>query len=166
MARWSTRGSTAPGASASTARSPAARGSSRRTRGVDALHGAGGDAPAPGRLCRVAHAVGGLDHVARGQAVAVELDLAHARAGAVDASFPGELERADGVADLLRHGVGARAAAVLQQHGELVAADARQGVVFAQLPAQEKGELAQQFVAGDVAGAVVDRLEVVQVEVK
>ena len=53
---------------------------------------------------------------------------------------------------------------VLGQDGELVAAEPADGVVLAQAAAQPAGDLAQQPVAGAVAEAVVDHLEVVQVD--
>ncbi len=51
-----------------------------------------------------------------------------------------------------------------QQHGEFVAAQARQGVAFAQALAQPRADGEQQFVADGVAERVVDDLEVIEVE--
>ena len=69
------------------------------------------------------------------------------------------------VQQLLRHRRGlARLGDVLQQHAELVAADARDEVVAAHAGAQARGDHLQQAVADLVAEAVVDLLEVVQVE--
>ena len=55
--------------------------------------------------------------------------------------------------------------AFLAQHGELVAAEARQRVALAQAALQPAGHLHQHLVAGGVAEAVVDRFEGVEVDV-
>ena len=55
---------------------------------------------------------------------------------------------------------------MLEQNAELVAAEAREGVAFAQARAQQRGYLAQQLVAGRVPARVVDDLELVEVEVQ
>ena len=52
---------------------------------------------------------------------------------------------------------------VVQQHGELIAGEARQAAAGAQAVTQAPGQADQQFVAGLVAEAVVDPLEVVDV---
>ena len=57
-----------------------------------------------------------------------------------------------------------RAADVLEQDRELVAAEARGGVAGADARVQALGDLEQHLVAGGVAEAVVDRLEVVEVD--
>ena len=56
------------------------------------------------------------------------------------------------------------AAGAVEQQRELVAAEARRGVALAEAGAQAVGHGAQQLVAGVVAVAVVDRLELVDVE--
>lgn len=53
--------------------------------------------------------------------------------------------------------------AVSSQHGELVAGEARQGGAVAEATAQAPGQADQQLVAGLVAEAVIDPLEVVDV---
>ena len=53
---------------------------------------------------------------------------------------------------------------VVQQHGELVAAQARREVARLQRAAQAPGDRLQQLVADRMAERVVDRLEVVEVE--
>ena len=55
-------------------------------------------------------------------------------------------------------------AVVLEQHGELVAAEARRGVRRARAVGQARGRGAQELVAGGVADAVVDGLEAVEVD--
>src|SRR3954452_20354107 len=57
----------------------------------------------------------------------------------------------------------ARAADVLDEDRELVAAQPRGGVDRAQAAAQALGDLDEQLVAGRVAERVVDRLEAVEV---
>ena len=52
----------------------------------------------------------------------------------------------------------------VDQDAELVAAEAGDDVAGAQVGAQARGDRAQQLVAGVVAEAVVDQLEVVEVE--
>ena len=69
------------------------------------------------------------------------------------------------VKELLRHGGGlARIGDLLQQHAELVAADARDEVVAAHRGAQARGDDLQQAIADVVAERVVHRLEVVEVD--
>ncbi len=53
---------------------------------------------------------------------------------------------------------------VLEQHRELVAAEARQGVALAHARPDAASDLDQHLVAGGVAEAVVDGLEIVEVE--
>ena len=53
----------------------------------------------------------------------------------------------------------------MQQQSELVAAEPRERVVAAHPPLQHLRQLAQQFVAGDVAAGVVDDLELIQIEI-
>jgi hypothetical protein len=53
---------------------------------------------------------------------------------------------------------------VRQEHDELVAAVAGDLVVGAELRLEQRGDLAQDRVAGGVAPAVVDLLEVVEVD--
>ena len=70
-----------------------------------------------------------------------------------------------GVEDPLGHlddgtGVGG----VLEEDGELVAAEPRRRVARAQAPSQPIGDRAEQLVAGTVAEAVVHELEVVEVD--
>ena len=57
-----------------------------------------------------------------------------------------------------------RVGEVLAEHDELVAAEARERVVDAQAVGQARGEAAEQLVAGLVAQAVVDDLELVEID--
>jgi hypothetical protein len=61
--------------------------------------------------------------------------------------------------------VSGRVADVIGEHGELVAAEPHDGVREAEAGGQPCGHTAQQAVAGVVAQRVVDRFEVVEVEV-
>ena len=79
---------------------------------------------------------------------------------------PAEGERlVEYAGDLVRNHLGVPLIVqVLGDHQELVAAQARGEVRFAQMRHQPVCRLAQQLVAGAVAQGIVDRLEVVQVE--
>ena len=55
--------------------------------------------------------------------------------------------------------------AVLQQHAELVAAEARERVALAQALLQDDADLPHELVAGRVAARVVHHLELVEVEI-
>ena len=70
----------------------------------------------------------------------------------------------EGLLDALGDAGGALVVAAVEQDGELVAAEARGQVAGAQHPAQAAGEGDEQLVADLVAEAVVDPLEVVEVE--
>ena len=52
-----------------------------------------------------------------------------------------------------------------EQHRELVAADARDGVGVAHALFEQRRDLAQQIVAGDVPARVVDELEAIEIEI-
>ena len=52
-----------------------------------------------------------------------------------------------------------------QQQRELVAAQASQGIAFAQLAFEQLGQLAQQFIARRVAAGVVNHLELIKIHV-
>ena len=66
--------------------------------------------------------------------------------------------------DAVRHLQRRRHAALLDEHGELVAAEPRRGVARADAGEQPPRQLDQQLVAGGVAEGVVDVLEVVEVD--
>lgn len=55
--------------------------------------------------------------------------------------------------------------AVGENHAELVAAQARQGIGAAQTLLQQPGDLAQQGVTGGMAADIVDQLELVEIDV-
>ena len=67
-------------------------------------------------------------------------------------------------AQLLANDQTLRHRAARQQHGKLVAAQARHHVVAAQAACQRRGHASQQRVAGSVPGAVVDLLEAVEID--
>ncbi len=72
--------------------------------------------------------------------------------------------RAQRVEQPLRGLAGSIASGLLEQHGELIATQARGGVLRPQRSAHPLRDGQQQLVARRVAQAVVDRLEVVEVE--
>ena len=105
--------------------------------------------------------------------------VAHQRLGVVavlgvqrDAEAGGDVEPlafdhaglGDGGEELLRHRLGVLGLADLEQHGELVAAEAAHQVAVAHRAAQAAGEGLQHAVADAVAERVVDHLEAVEVE--
>jgi len=90
----------------------------------------------------------------------------HTDAGAQDKAptAPLEPQARDGVAQALGHGDGLRRVAPMQQNGELVAAQARHGVLRAHMVTHQGCDAPQRGVSGVVTGFVVDRLEAVQVD--
>ena len=80
--------------------------------------------------------------------------------------LPDEMEIGDGLRSASRDADRGLGRAVLEQHAELVAAQARQRVAFAQPRPQHDADLAQQLVAGRVAAGVVDELELVEIEIE
>ena len=102
-----------------------------------------------------------------GDVLVVAGDRHHADAAAEPerALLPDELVVADRLAQLLGHAQRLVERAALEQHAELVAAEARERVAPADLGLQQRADLAEQRVAGAVAAGVVDDLELVEVEV-
>ena len=124
---------------------------------------------------RAEHGRAGLAPALRGVHghVRVAQQLVHARVGLIaeadaDAGRDEDVLAVDGerhgqrVADALGHVLGITG--VLEQDGELVAAQPGRGVAGADAVAQPRGQLHQQLVARGVAEAVVQGLEVVQVQ--
>jgi hypothetical protein len=120
-------------------------------------------APAAPALGSVHGEVGGADQVGRAHPVGAQRDPDRdpdAQVAALDAERL--LHRAqDPLGDHRRLG---RLGEPLQQHRELVAAQARDGVAGAQRAGDPLGEGDEQLVADGVAEAVVDLLELVEVE--
>ena len=81
------------------------------------------------------------------------------------AVFPGVAEVADRLAQRLGRAQRLLQRAALEQHAELVAAEARERVAPAHLRLQQRADLAEQRVARAVAAGVVDDLELVEVDV-
>ncbi len=113
----------------------------------------------------VARGVRGAEHALGRAAVLADLDEAHADADVEHAVLPCELVARDGLANVVGDLPRFVERAAREQHRELVAADARDGVRIAQALLQQRGDLAQQVVAGDVPARVVDELEPVEIEV-
>src|SRR5262249_61477848 len=91
---------------------------------------------------------------------------ADARPDAEHLVLPGEAEVADLLAQALRHLARLLAAAALEEHRELVAAQPRHGVAAAEPALQERADALEHLVTGEVAAGVVDQLELVEVEVE
>ena len=123
-------------------------------------------APATQVLGAVHRAVGAPHQVVDGQAVVREQRHADARLDVVVAAgeVHGHADRLDDALGDHRHGV--RVGHVAQDHRELVACQPRHGVAFLHAGAQPLRHDHQQLVAGGVADAVVDLLEVVEVDVE
>ena len=109
--------------------------------------------------------VGVAQHLVGGRLLAA-VDERDARRGRDGEPPAGELERLrERVQEVAGHLPGGfRRGARLEQHGELVAAEARGGVAGGEPLRQPAGADAQELVARGVAERVVDLLEVVQVE--
>ena len=123
------------------------------------------DAIAPGFLCGVAGGIGGAQHGLDTLAGVIDRHQADADADPEAAVLPAQAQ----VFDRLEHGIGDAPGllhlAALQEHAEFVAAEAGQRVALAHHALQDAPDLAQELVAGDVAAAVVDRLELIEIEV-
>ena len=124
------------------------------------------DAVAAAVLRRVAGDVRGAHDGRDVLGVALDLHDADARADGQRRRAPHEAVVADGLAHALRDARGLIERAALQQHAELVAAEARDGVGGAHARLQQARHVAQQPVAGLVAAGVVDDLELVEVDVQ
>ena len=102
-----------------------------------------------------------------GHVVAVhgDRDDADARAEPEAAIVPGKTEAVDGFAQMVGklHGLGQGFA--FHEHAELVTAEARQRVAPADARLEQGTELAEQRIACSVAAAVVDDLELIEVEI-
>ena len=124
------------------------------------------DAVAALVLGHVAGGVGGAQHLGQAEQAVLDVHQADAHADAEAPVRPGEVEVGDGLAQLVRDALGGIRRTVLQQHAELVAAQARERVAFAQAVPEQSRHLAHELVAGGVPAGVVDDLELVQVEIQ
>ena len=97
---------------------------------------------------------------------AVDLREADGHADVHHAVLPHEAEIPDRLPQVLGDPLRGFERAILQQHAELVAAEARERVGRADAGLHHARELLQQPVAGLVAAGVVDHLELVEVEVE
>ena len=95
----------------------------------------------------------------------VDLGEADRDADVHDAVLPDEAEVADRLAQVLGDALRRVERAVLQQHAELVAAEAGERVGRADAGLHDARDLLEQPVAGLVTAGVVDDLELVEVEV-
>ena len=113
----------------------------------------------------VAGRIRGVQQVLDGGALDRHFDQAHADADAEDLVLPDEAVVVDRAHDVVGNLPGLLERAARQQDGELVAAEAADGVRIADRVLDERGDLPQHAVARDVAAFVVDGLEAVEVEV-
>ena len=118
------------------------------------------------RLRLVAERVGGGDHLRDRAAGRVDRQQADGRADLELASLPDKDEAVHRIAQRRGDAQGLVCRAALEQRTELVPAEPGQYVARAHLRLHRRGELAKQFVPGRVPAAVVDRLEVVEVDVE
>ena len=123
------------------------------------------DSPAALLLRDVARGVRRGQHAFGGAAVLADLDEADAHADVEYPVLPRELVVGDGLTDVVGDLPRLVERTAREQHRELVAADARDGVRIAHPLLQERRDLAQQVVACDVAARVVHELEAVEIEV-
>ena len=113
-----------------------------------------------------ARGVGLAHHGRKARGELGDRDHAHADPDLEGLLAPDELPRLDRIAQLGGRRVGELSAAVLHQHRELVAADARERLALAQARLQDGGDAPQQLVAREVAEGIVDAVEEVDVEVE
>jgi hypothetical protein len=97
------------------------------------------------------------DADAAGGLIGVAVDLDRTREGGAD--LPGQRQGGRGRAGAVR-------AQILEQHDELVAAEARHGIHLAHGVGQPPGHRLEQGIAGGVAAGIVDAFEVVEVDVQ
>src|SRR5579871_4414759 len=80
--------------------------------------------------------------------------------------LPAKAQLLDASADQIRNLAGMLDRAAGQQHAELIAAQVRKQIPFAQLPAHQPGDLADELIAGRMTARVVDHLELIEVEIQ
>ena len=80
--------------------------------------------------------------------------------------LPHEAEIPDGLSEVLGDPLRGLERAVLQEHAELVAAEARERIGSADTGLHHARELFQEAIAGLVPAGVVDHLELVEVEIE
>ena len=123
--------------------------------------------PVPaGILGRITGQVGGRHQGFERVAGAVDVDHADADPQVEHLGSPGKPMIANGIPKIVRDLHRAGAAAVHQQHTELVSPEARHDVAPAHAGANQLRDLAQQFISRTVTAGVVDRLELIQVEIQ
>ena len=124
------------------------------------------DTPSALLLRHVTSRIGCREDAFRGAAFLADFDQADADADVEDLILPGEVIVRDGLANVLRYLQRLVEWTTCEQHRELIAADARNGIGVADAALEQSRDLAQQVVAGDVAAGVVDRLEAVEIEIR
>ena len=81
-----------------------------------------------------------------------------------DVCCHGDRPRTHGLQDAQRHALGVDDAALLQQHGKFIAAEARARIAGAHLCADAPGDFMQHRIACKMAEAIVDLFEVINVD--
>ena len=92
-------------------------------------------------------------------------DQADRQAGRIRLASPEESGFEDDLAQRFRHPHGVLRTAAAQDHAEFIAANPRQQIAFAQALLQQSAQLANQLVASGMSTAVVDNLQLIEVEV-
>ncbi len=115
-------------------------------------------------LGEVAGGVRSPEHVARPPDPCPDGDDADARLHRIALLAEREAVCGDRLADLVRDPLCRRQPAMLQQHAELIAPQACQGIARSHPLEHQVAQLSQQLVPGQVAAGVIDPLETVQVE--
>ena len=113
----------------------------------------------------VAGGIGGREHLLDTGRFLGDFHQANAGADAENAVAPHEAMISDAAADFIGDLPRLIERATYQQHAELIAAEAPDGVRVAYPAAHQLGDIAQQAVAGLVAAGVVDGLEAVQIQI-
>ena len=109
--------------------------------------------------------IGGGEQFLERAALARDLDQPDGHPDVEDLVFPDETVVPDRAADIIGDLAGLLERTADQQHAELIAPEAADGVAVAHRIAQQLGDFAQHAVAGDVPARVVHDLEAVEVEI-
>jgi hypothetical protein len=123
-------------------------------------------AVAPQVLGRIAGDIGRGQQVLDALGFLVDRDQADRRADLESRILRHEAVIPDGQAHVVGDLDSALQRALLEQHAELVTAEARNGIRAPHHPADQGRDLLKQLVAGGVSAGVVDDLELVEIDVQ
>src|SRR5690606_6799102 len=104
-------------------------------------------------------------YLAQAIADAIDGHQADTHAHRERAVLPGETELLGQAADAFGDRQRLLDAAVIEQDAKLVSAQASQQIAAAHAASKQRRQLAQQFIAGDMAAGVVDDLELIEIEI-